>query len=568
MESKKRKLSDKELDDTLSFIKINKFIPIEISLCNVERVKLNLKEQFKNVELYPEIIPKLKDELEKAYYKALIQAGEMVGVLSATYQAEIITQLTLNAFHFAGLSSFSVSLGVPRLQELLNASRNIKQPSMTLYLKDEKEFSEKYYRLYKEIEEVELFDLLDKRYLINGNEKITEFKLQKPEISYYRKLTDEENQWYEFYYELYDDTVKIEKYPWSLRLVFDKDKLYEKNITLLEIVKKIEIFRDLYCVSSPDVIGIIDVYVDTSQTELSTDSSWIDEENKSLIFIETIVVNYLMELLVKGVDGIKTVYFNKQEDNKWIKETDGSNLSELFKYDQFDHTKTLTNDIWEIYRIFGIEATRAVLLIEFRKIISFGGFILNCHIENLVNAMTNSGKITSVSRHGNDKDAGPLTIASFEEAFKCIVNAGVKNSIEDIDGVSASVITGQFSKIGSGTFDVLYKPKITKKSDNLANCLERDEDVENKYSKVPFKKVRFGRMIKGDQRSPIKKSPIILRSKERKRSNEKDIRVDLSDDDETLSPARSESSPVIVKKIKGKSYSEDETIGDSVIELE
>lgn len=558
----KRLLTQEEIDGILSFVKINKSVPLEISQSNVDRIKSNITEQLKNVEIYPEIIPRFKDELEKAYYKALIDAGEMVGILGATFMAEIVTQLTLNTFHFAGLSSFSISLGVPRLQELLNASKEIKQPSMTLYLKEEKNnnlLSEKEYRICKEIEEVELFDLLDLKYLQNYEETNTEFCIVKPEISYYRKLNDIDQEWYNMYYELYDDSVKKNKYAWSIRLIFDKDKLYSKNITLMEIVKKIQIFRDLYCVSSPDVIGIIDVYIDTTNVDVPTNKDWINEGNKNYYYIETVVIPNLMEILVKGIDNVKMVYFSKT-DNKWIKETDGSNLLELFNYEQFDFTRTISNDIWEVYNIFGIEACRSVLLLEFKKIISFGGFIFPCHIENLCNAMTHTGIITSVSRYGIDKDeSGPLTTASNEIAFSCLVESGVKNKIEYIDGVSASVITGQFANIGTNFFDIHYVSRENLINENILNCLKPDKNIKNIYPDIETIKERIKnkKSFKNDKKILIRKSPS-------KRSTEQ-ITVDLSDD-EQLSPGSDKSlSPPITKGNK-KSYKSDQTIGDIVID--
>jgi len=564
----KRKFTEKEINNVLDFIKPVPYLPVEISESNAERIKLNIKEQIVKCEIYPEIISTFKIELEKAYQKSLICAGEMVGLLSGTYIAEIVTQLTLNSFHFAGISSFSIALGVPRLQELLNCTKIIKQPSMTLYLNselqkkldnsekmDNSELSEQEYKIFKEIEEVSLFEMLDKRFLINGNEKYNEFKLQRPEWSYYRKLTDLEEEWYEVYYELHNDTVRENEYAYSIRLIFDKDKLYEKNISLLEISKKIEIFRDLYCVVSPDVIGIIDVYVDCEKIDIPVDNDFIDEDNKSIFYIETIVIDYLMDLLIKGIDGIKNVYFRK-EDNKWLNETDGSNLMEIFANDNFDHTRVLTNDIWEVYKTLGIEACRNVLIIEFKKIMASSGFIFDCHIENLVNSMTHTGKLTSVSRYGIDKaESGPLTVASFEEPFKCLLDAGINQRVEEIEGVSSCVITGQLSKIGSGAFDLLYNVPQVKKRNNLLDCLKPSDKKES--NKNSDKKCEESN-----------KNKIILKISPKKSEIKKNVDFDFSsssDGEEENSRSRSPS-PVIVKK--KKSYSKNETIGKIVIESE
>lgn len=553
----KRKFTEKDIQYVLDFIKPVSYLPIEISESNAERIKLNIKGQIIKCEIYPEIIPIFKNELEKAYNKALIQSGEMIGILSATYIAEIVTQLTLNSFHFAGISSFSIASGVPRLQELLNCTKIIKQPSMTLYLKSDlqeqlekerknNELCETEYRIYREIEEVTLFELLDKKFLTNGDEKNNDFKIQKPQWSYYRELTDLEEQWYEVYYELHNDTVRENEYAYSIRLIFDKDKLYEKNISLLEIAKKIEIFRDLYCVVSSDVIGIIDVYVDCDRIDIPVDNDFIDDDNKSIFYIENTVIDYLLDLLVKGIDGIKNIYF-KKEDNKWITETDGSNLTEIFANDNFDHSRILTNDIWEIYKTLGIEAARNAFIIEFKKVMS-GNFIFDCYITNLCNSMTHTGKLTSVSRYGIDKqESGPLTVASFEEPFKCLLDAGINQRVEEIEGVSSCVITGQLSKIGTGSFDLLYNiNQVKEKPFNLLDCLKTDKKFVN------------------DKKKEVKKIIHISPKKEEKKIEKIEFDFSSSSEDETDIRSRSPS-PVITKK-KKKSFSKNETIGKFVIE--
>ena len=60
--------------------------------------------------------------------------GEMVGALAAQSLGEPATQMTLNTFHFAGVSAKNVTLGVPRLKEIINISKKPKTPSLTVYL--------------------------------------------------------------------------------------------------------------------------------------------------------------------------------------------------------------------------------------------------------------------------------------------------------------------------------------------------------------------------------------------------------------------------------------------------
>lgn len=76
----------------------------------------------------------LLGEIRARFEASLVDAGEAVGALAAHSMGEPATQMTLNTFHFAGVSSKNVTLGVPRLKELLNVARHIKTPVMQVHL--------------------------------------------------------------------------------------------------------------------------------------------------------------------------------------------------------------------------------------------------------------------------------------------------------------------------------------------------------------------------------------------------------------------------------------------------
>ena len=73
-------------------------------------------------------------EIKSRFDQAIANPGEMVGPIGAQSIGEPATQMTLNTFHFAGVSSKNVTLGVPRLKEIINVAKNIKTPSMKIYL--------------------------------------------------------------------------------------------------------------------------------------------------------------------------------------------------------------------------------------------------------------------------------------------------------------------------------------------------------------------------------------------------------------------------------------------------
>lgn len=66
--------------------------------------------------------------------QAVAFPGEMIGTVAAQSIGEPTTQMTLNTFHFAGVSAKNVTLGVPRLTEIMNIAKNIKTPSLSVHL--------------------------------------------------------------------------------------------------------------------------------------------------------------------------------------------------------------------------------------------------------------------------------------------------------------------------------------------------------------------------------------------------------------------------------------------------
>ena len=76
-------------------------------------------------------------EIEERFAQSLVNPGEMIGTVAAQSIGEPATQMTLNTFHFAGVSAKNVTLGVPRLKEIINIAKRIKTPSLGVYLVDE-----------------------------------------------------------------------------------------------------------------------------------------------------------------------------------------------------------------------------------------------------------------------------------------------------------------------------------------------------------------------------------------------------------------------------------------------
>lgn len=109
------------------FIELKKFIIIlRSTFCSKQVAKVHKL----NAEAYEWIL----GEIETRFNQAIAQPGEMVGALAAQSLGEPATQMTLNTFHYAGVSAKNVTLGVPRLKEIINVSKKPKTPSLTVFL--------------------------------------------------------------------------------------------------------------------------------------------------------------------------------------------------------------------------------------------------------------------------------------------------------------------------------------------------------------------------------------------------------------------------------------------------
>jgi len=169
-----------------------------------------IEKRLKNVEkqLTPLLIEELKNELLKAkltrkgvdqaikltlehYKKAQVEPGEAVGIVAAQSIGEPGTQMTLRTFHYAGVREQNVTLGLPRLIEIVDARREPSTPIMTIYLdKAHRKSKEKAADVAKEVICTFLEDISKAIYEDPEKEEIV-VKLD-PEAIKERRVTEEE----------------------------------------------------------------------------------------------------------------------------------------------------------------------------------------------------------------------------------------------------------------------------------------------------------------------------------------------------------------------------------------
>ncbi|KAK3694861.1 hypothetical protein B0T22DRAFT_84642 [Podospora appendiculata] len=410
-------------------------------------------------------------EVENRWSRSMVAPGEMVGVLAAQSIGEPATQMTLNTFHFAGVSSKNVTLGVPRLKEILNVARNIKTPSMVVYLDTDKPTQEKAKLMRNVVEHTSLRSVT----------AVTEIYYD-PDIT--STNIAEDFDMVESYFLIPDsaDQDSLESQSrWLLRITLDRQKMLDKGLRVEDVAHRIkDIYkRDVAVVFSDNNAEemIIRVRVIRQTDEKDNNGDQIIEDD---VMLKRLEKHLLDGCTLRGVDGIERAFLNigtklvetkdgalkagktDTECQEWYLDTQGTALREVLTIDGVDATRTYTNDLWQVVDVFGIEASRSALMRELTEVLAFdGSYVNHRHLALLCDVMTYRGSVAAVTRHGiNRADTGALMRCSFEETVEILLEAAAVGELDDCRGISENVMLGQMAPMGTGHFDVLLDPKM------------------------------------------------------------------------------------------------------------
>ncbi|XP_043274363.1 DNA-directed RNA polymerase II subunit RPB1 [Venturia canescens] len=422
-----------------------------------------VSEQFR---LSSEAFEWLIGEIETRFQQAQVSPGEMVGALAAQSLGEPATQMTLNTFHFAGVSSKNVTLGVPRLKEIINISKKPKAPSLTVFLTG-----------------AAARDAEKAKNVLCRLEHTTLRKVTANTAIYYdpdpqNTVIAEDQEFVNVYYEMPDfDPTKIS--PWLLRIELDRKRMTDKKLTMEQIAEKINagFGDDLNCIFNDDnaeklVLRIRIMNSDDSKFQ-DTEEETVDKMEDDM-FLRCIEANMLSDMTLQGIEAIGKVYMHlPQTDSKkriiitdtgefkaiaeWLLETDGTSLMKVLSERDVDPVRTFSNDICEIFQVLGIEAVRKSVEKEMNAVLQFYGLYVNYrHLALLCDVMTAKGHLMAITRHGiNRQDTGALMRCSFEETVDVLLDAASHAEVDPMRGVSENIIMGQLPRIGTGCFDLL-----------------------------------------------------------------------------------------------------------------
>ena len=438
--------------------------------------------------------------IKTKYFESIIPIGELVGTIAAQSIGEPATQMTLNTFHFAGVGAkSSIVRGVPRLKEIISVSKNIKTPSATVYLKDEWAYDKgKASDVLNSIELTKISDitLSTKMYYDDS-------------LEHYGTSIEEDDAFIKLYEEFKEidpspPPAANERLPWVLRIEFDRSKMLDKGVNMGDIHHAIQSKfegsdgNDIHCIFSDDNASqlVVRIHIKANINEISKHT---DEEDV-VYLIKTIEQSILNKIIIRGIVGINKANMSKDNTNcvkvdgdyvqkpQWVIYTDGSVLLDLLNHPKIDFTRTICNDIQEIYNTLGVEAARCALINELIEVIEDAGSYVNSrHITLLADVMTSRGGLMSIDRHGiNRSERGPLAKCSFEETPDILVKAAIFGECDPMEGVSGNIMVGQAVSTGTGCVDVLFDEEMY--IDQLSAI---DEEEEKFDMEMPPKKSEF-----------------------------------------------------------------------------
>ncbi|MCX8190921.1 MAG: DNA-directed RNA polymerase subunit A'' [Candidatus Aenigmarchaeota archaeon] len=166
----------------------------------------------------------------------------------------------------------------------------------------------------------------------------------------------------------------------------------------------------------------------------------------------------ILNLVVEGIEGV-TAAIVRSEENRWLIQTLGSNLEKVLMMEEVDETRTYSNDIYEVYEIFGIEAVRNLIVREAYKTMQEQGLDVNIrYLYLLADIMTWSGEIMSIGRYGvAGAKHSVLSRAAFEETIKHLARAAIRGEVDEFKGMFENVMIGQVAPTGTGMFELVVK---------------------------------------------------------------------------------------------------------------
>ncbi len=334
------------------------------------------------------------------YRRSSIDPTEAAGIVAAQSIGEPGTQMTMRTFHFAGVAEINVTLGLPRLIEIVDARRTPSTPTMTLPLApgaadDRHEAT----RIANRIETTTLGQIAD----------------------------------------IESDLANLEIVVKPRQKILD-----EKEITVEEVLDAVNRVRRIQA-----------KHVEEEGAPEGTPGHVLVTLGEPNFRNLQKAVDDLKKIKVKGIDGIKRIVLRNEgsrEERNYVIYTEGSNLREVLEIEGLDHRKIRTNDILQIQEELGIEAARAAIMREAHDTLAGQGLQVDRrHLMLVADVMTADGEVKAIGRQGvSGQKSSILARAAFEITVDHLLQAGMIGEVDPLNGVAENIIVGQPVNLGTG----------------------------------------------------------------------------------------------------------------------
>ena len=461
------------------------FERIELTQAEINKVNENLNILQAAIDsdvIWEEIIElNYLDDPKEYVYDFTVPGNE-----SFLVDDNILVHNTLNTKHSSGAGVAGMQ-GIPRLNEVLRKTENIKTPIMYIYMKEGKtEDKELAYTIGAYLKETTLRDIVRKVDIVFDSDLEDNF-MKDDKVSVKGAMN------------LYGNfNVKPENLPWLYRFEVSKEALFEKKLGMLEIKSKfinwwddISNDKSMHKNHKELIKKIINGCIMTTSDNANKLYIHIrfdisEFNNNILLDIQNMILYYFQLKGIADIDDVEEIAmklflkFNEETgdiENKqeYIISTKGINMNRLRYIKNIDNNRAYCNEINVIARLYGIEAARQALVTEINKVFS-GDLKLNYnHLSILCDVMTNTGELVSIDRHGFGRmDTDPLAKASFERTVEMFINSAVYGEVDKLQSVSSRLIMGRAIRCGTGF------PEILMDTDILENTEYNEVDLTSK----------------------------------------------------------------------------------------
>ncbi len=384
-----------------------------------EPVVATLAGRLRRLKLTANEVTRVVQEVARKFQRAEVDPYESVGILAAQSIGEPGTQMTLRTFHYAGVAEMNVTLGLPRLIELVDARRVPSTPMMTVYV-DPKVKSEReaVQRIALRIEVTNVPDVATVGTVV---EELKVVVAPQPALMRARGVTRDEMEQ-------------------ALRASLDVRLFEMRSGTGSGEGRSFEIR------AKEMVAGAVKSKKEESVEEMPFKQLLLASEAAKAVRI-------------KGVPGIKRALI-KKESEEYVIYTEGSNLDGVLSIPGVDASRTTTNSVFEIYRVLGVEAARAALILEANRTLAEQGLGVDLrHLMLVSDMMTNEGDVRAIGRHGiSGKKTSVLARAAFEITAAHLLRAAIIGEVDELKGVAENIIVGQPITLGTGAVNLVYRP--------------------------------------------------------------------------------------------------------------